>query len=150
MDQHLHLRIILQSPPTGVEYGIQQGNGSQYATILKQKSKSGDLEFEFPIQLKFKDPSSPNFLGPVVQGPKQERFIYIDIGQSAGQMDSVWSRRLKIPLRDITTEMIHQLIHDPDMILEANVSGTAKDGGPNCGTVKPFTGWHLVNRNTRK
>ncbi|MDP4263249.1 MAG: DUF5990 family protein [Bacteroidota bacterium] len=31
-------------------------------------------------------------------------------------------------------------------MLETNVAGTDKDGGPNCGTVKPFDGWKLATR----
>jgi hypothetical protein len=86
----------------------------------------------------------PNFTGPYVQGPLNERFIYIDIGTYAGQTDSVWGRRLKIPLRDISYETIKLLLTDSSFILETKVPGTGKDGGPNCATVKPFFGWHLI------
>jgi Family of unknown function (DUF5990) len=81
-----------------------------------------------------------------VQGPSGERFVYIDIGTCAGQTDTVWSRRLKIPLRGITLIMIGQLQNNTQMILETRVPGTGKDGGPNCATVKPFAGWKLVKR----
>jgi hypothetical protein len=79
---------------------------------------------------------APEFTGPLVQGPPGDRFIYLDIGTYAGQADSCWSRRLKVPLSGITGQMI-----DSHSVLEARVPGTADDGGPNCGTVKPFTGW---------
>jgi hypothetical protein len=32
---------------------------------------------------------------------------------------------------------------NPRRALEARVAGTAKNGGPNCATVKPFSGWVL-------
>ncbi len=150
MEQELNLRIVLENPPAGVVYGIQKGSGNVYETILKQNPKSGDLIFEFPIRVKIAKESAPNFLGPIAQGTPQDRFIYIDIGTAAGQHGSIWSRRLKIPLKGITLTMVEQLMADTTMILEAKVAGTAKDGGPNCATVKPFTGWHLTKRNTGK
>ena len=145
MNQELHIRIILESPPSGVVFGIQKGKGNQYETILKQKSNNNDLCFEFEISVKEGQTSLPNFTGPYVQGSLNERFIYIDIGTYAGQIDSIWSRRLKIPLRDISSETIKLLLTDSSFILETKVPGTGKDGGPNCATVKPFSGWHLIS-----
>ncbi|MEO6719617.1 MAG: DUF5990 family protein [Ferruginibacter sp.] len=144
MNQELPIRIILESPPVGVDFGIQKGNGSKYETVQKQRSNKKDLCFEFKVSVKESQPSLPYLAGPYVQGPSNERFIYIDIGTYAGQMDSVWSRRLKIPLRDISSETIKLLLADSSFILETKVPGTGKDGGPNCATVKPFSGWHLI------
>lgn len=147
MNQELSLRVILESPPTGVDFGIQKGSGNNYETILKQRSGKYDLCFEFKISIKESKSTLHNFTGPYVQGPSNERFIYIDIGTAAGQLNSVWTRRLKIPLRDISTETIIQILADSSLVLETKVPGTGKDGGPNCATVKPFPGWHL-SRNT--
>jgi hypothetical protein len=143
MNREISIRIILESPPAGVDFGIQKGSGNTYETILKQRSGKGDLCFEFKISVKESKSSSYNFAGPFVQGPTNERFIYIDIGTAAGQVNSVWTRRLKIPLRNITSEIIEQMLADSSLVLETKVPGTGKDGGPNCATVKPFPGWHL-------
>lgn len=143
MNQELSLRVILESPPTGVDFGIQKGTGNNYDTILKQRSTKNDLCFEFKISVKESKSSLHNFTGPYVHGPSNERFIYIDIGIAAGQLNSAWTRRLKIPLRDISTETIKQILVDSSLVLETKVPGTGKDGGPNCATVKPFSGWHL-------
>lgn len=143
MNQELSVRIILESPPAGVDFGIQKGSGNKYQTILKQRSSNDNLYFEFRISLKESKTSLHNFTGPCVQGPSNERFIYIDIGTAAGQISSVWTRRLKIPLRDISSETIKQILADSSLVLETKVPGTGKDGGPNCATVKPFPGWHL-------
>jgi hypothetical protein len=143
MNQELPIRIILESPPTGVDFGIQKGSGNQYETIQKQRSKNNNLSFEFKISVKESKTCLHNFVGPYVHGPTSERFIYIDIGTAAGQLNSAWTRRLKIPLRDISTETITQILADSSLVLETKVPGTGKDGGPNCATVKPFSGWHL-------
>ena len=144
MKQELPVRIILEGPPAGVDFGIQKGSGNQYETIQKQRSGNSDLCFEFEITVKVGKTSLPDFSGPYVQGPSTERFLYVDIGTYAGQTDSAWSRRLKIPLRDISYETTNVLLTDPSFILETKVPGTGSDGGPNCATVKPFSGWHLV------
>ncbi|MEO6456577.1 MAG: DUF5990 family protein [Ginsengibacter sp.] len=146
MNQELSVRIILESPPTGVDFGIQKGSGNKYETILKQRSSENDIIFEFTISVKDGKTSSYNFTGPYVQGPITGRFIYVDIGTAAGQVNSEWTRRLKIPLRDISSETVKQILANSSFILETKVPGSGKDGSPNCATVKPFSGWHLIPR----
>jgi len=144
MEHEITLRIALVKPPAGVDFALQKGRGSIYEIVNKQRSQGRDLRFEFPVNVKGdRKAASPQFAGPFVQGPTQERFIYIDIGTAAGQFDSCWSRRLKIPLRGITWDSIDRLIADPKSVLETSVPGTGRDGGPTCATVKPFDGWRL-------
>lgn len=142
MERELTLRIILEQPPAGVDFGVQKGKGNPYETVQTQRSKGKDLSFEFTVRVKT-GVGAPNFLGPFVHGPTGERFIYIDIGTCAGQTETVWSRRLKIPLRGVTSDMIERVLLDANSLLETRVAGTGKDGSPTCGTVKPFAGWNV-------
>ena len=145
MEQELTFRIVLEKPPTGIDFALQKGKGSSYETTLKQRSGAGDLSFEFTARAAAgAKGAQPNLLGPFVQGPTGARFVYLDIGTAAGQMDSCWSRRLKVPLTGITAEMVKRIEKDPTLILETHVPGTSRDGGPSCATVKPFGGWKLV------
>lgn len=146
MPQELKLRILLEKPPVGVAFALQKGSGNQYETVQTQSSNAEDLQFECTAQVKGEQAEAPNLLGSFVQGPKNGRFIYIGIGTHAGQLGSIWSRRLKIPLQGITWEMIAQTLANPDLMLETRVPGTGKDGTPNCATVKPFDGWHLATK----
>jgi len=143
MEQEITLQVILIKPTPEVVFGLQKGSGSKYETVQKQISVSGDLSFKFTI--KVKDDRSkdklPKFSGSFVQGPAVNQFVYIDIGTYAGQVGTIWSRRLKIPLTGITWTDIDSL--SGNSMLQASVPGTGKDGGPNCATVKPFEGWHL-------
>lgn len=142
MEHDLTLRIILETPPAGVDFGLQKGRGSSYETIQTQRSTGGDLLFEFTVRVKpGVNNSAPNFLGPMVQGSPAERFIYIDIGTYAGQTETCWSRRLKIPLRGITQELVNRVLAYEGSLLEVQVPGTGKDGGPACASVKSFRGW---------
>jgi hypothetical protein len=136
MEHDLNLLIILESPPPGVDFGLQKGSGDPYETVQTQRSSTGDLRFEFSVRVREGKDGQPNFLGPFTQGPAQQRFVYIDIGTCAGQTNTVWSRRLKIPLYGITWDLIKK-----GKTLETHVPGTGKDGGPTCATVKPFAGW---------
>ena len=143
-ENSISIRIILVAPPTGVDFGIQEGKGSNYKTIQVQRSKDSDLQFECNVGVKgSKEDSPPNFVGTIVQGPPLGRFIYIDIGKSAGQFNSEWQRRIKIPLVAITWEMIDKTVVDPKRFLLASIPGTGKDGGPSCATVKPIDGWKV-------
>jgi len=150
MNQEISLKIILEKPPAGIGFGIQKGSGSKYETIQKQRSGTKDLQFEFTIAVKMKKDGAPDFSGAIVQGTPNERFIYIDIGTYAGEAGSLWGRRLKIPLRGITTRTINELLNNPALKLETKVPGTGKDGGPNCATVKPFSGWYVSGNNFAK
>lgn len=144
MDHELPLRIVLEKPPAGVDFGLQKGRGSSYETIQKQRFRGKDLSFEFTVRVKGDSKGPPNFLGSFAQGSPGERFIYIDIGTYAGQTGTGWSRRLKIPLRGITWDMIDRVLADAESLLEIQLPGTGKDGGPTCATVKPFPGWKLA------
>jgi len=139
MRREVTLRIVLEKPLGGVEYGIQKGKGINYETIQKQVPSSGALTFEINVDVKFDEKNNPVFIGPFAQGPPQERFIYVDIGTSAGQKNTHWSRRLKIPLSGISKNLIERA--STNSILITKVPGIGKDGGPNCATVKPFDGW---------
>jgi hypothetical protein len=142
MEQELNFRIILESPPAGVDYGLQKGGGREYEVVQKQRSKSGDLLFEFSARVKEGKDGEPVLLGPFVNGPPQERFAYLDIGTYAGQVDTPYGRRLKIPFRGITWDLVNTASRGTH-VLEARVPGTAKDGTPSCATVKPFAGWRV-------
>ena len=145
METEVMLQIILIKPTKDVDFGLQKGAGNNYETVQKQRAGSQDLFFKFPVKVKGERPKDllPKFSGHFVQGPAGNKFIYIDIGTYAGQTNTRWARRLKIPLTGITWKDIDILYANPVFILETSVPGTGRDGGPNCATVKPFNGWQL-------
>ena len=74
-----------------------------------------------------KGEKTPVFGGAIAQGPPAERYLYLDIGTYAGQRNTPWSRRLKVPLTGITWKLIASA-----SVLVARIPGTGKDGGPSC------------------
>jgi Family of unknown function (DUF5990) len=142
MDTVVNCRIVLETPPPGVDYALQKGRGSTSETVQTQRSDGSNLRFEFTAGARTAG-SSPDFRGPFIQGPAGGRFVYIGIGTFAGQTGTPWSRRLKIPLKGITSEMIRRASATQGAVLEARVEGTGRDGSPACASVKDFDGWHL-------
>ena len=143
MDRQVTLRIVIEQPPPGVDYALQKGKGGTCELVQKQRSKArGNLAFEFQPSIKEGVSDSMAALGgPFVQGPPRRRFVYVGIGAYAGQADSPWSRRLKVPLEGIPAKALRT-----GGVLEAHVPGTGRDGGPSCATVLDFDGWKLVER----
>jgi len=123
----LTLRIVLKKPTASVDFGLQKGRGSKYEVVQKQRSTGKDLTFEFTVGVKTGNDGAPDFSGPFVQGSRGDRYCYIDIGAYAGQMNTSWGRRLKVPLNCITWKLI-----TADSILIGDIPGTARDGAPSC------------------
>lgn len=137
------LRLTLAQPTAGVDFGLQQGRGHPFEIIQKQRSKGRDLKFEFNVAVKADKDNAPDFAGPFVQGTRGNRFFYINIGTYAGQTNTEWSRRLKVPLSGITWDVIRS-----QKTLVANIPGTGKDGGPICASewrkrVEPSWRWQV-------
>jgi hypothetical protein len=129
--KEIYIKIVLKNPVLEVLHGLQKGAGSSYSVEQKQLSTEGEsLFFEVKVSLKFTTENEVDFKGGHVQGPKGQRFIYLNIGQSAGQFGTVWSRRMKIPLG--------KFYQKDKAEYEVSIDGTMKDGSPTCGTVKEF------------
>jgi hypothetical protein len=124
-------RIIIEQPVVGVLHSLQAKDQSPLDPKL---SRSGEpLTFDFPVRIA----PGPRFFGDQVrrEGP-QRRFVYIRIGQSAGQAASPCSRRMKIDIHDIDPELLDRAANRGGVI-ETVVIGTGRDGTPACATIQP-------------
>jgi hypothetical protein len=145
MDRELPLRITVLNPPPGVTFRLQRGK-SQDDLVPPTHVTDDRLQFDFTVRLssELKD-GKPNLRGPLAQGSPTGRFVYVSSGTSAGQTDSCWTRRAKVPLTGISSKLIEPLLSGEDAALEARIAGTAKDGGPCCATVPLLDGgWKVV------
>lgn len=121
--------IVIAQPVPGVLHSLQSGD---HRVLDPKLSKAGEpLVFDFPVRIA----PGPKFFGDQVrrEGPER-RFVYIRIGQSAGQHDSEWSRRMKIDIHDLGQDLLDRAMAGG--ILVITVNGTGKDGTPACATVK--------------
>ncbi|HUD92498.1 DUF5990 family protein [Sphingobium sp.] len=119
----IKLRIIIEQPVVGVLHSLQAKDDQPLAP---KASRAGEpLLFDLPIRV------AP---GPKFFGDQVRRFIYIRIGQSAGDPSSPWSRRMKIDIHDLDAALLARAIETRGVI-EIVVNGTGKDGTPACATV---------------
>lgn len=125
-------RIVIEQPVTGVLHSLQDKDDSP---LDPKSSKRGEaLVFDFPVRVG----AGPKFFGDQVrrEGPER-RFVYIRIGQLAGDHASPWSRRMKIDIHDIDAGLLDRAAKSGGVI-ETVVNGTGKDGTPACATVRPI------------
>jgi len=134
-DQNVALRIIVENPP--VRFAVQRGKDE----LLDATSSSAKEQvFEFTVRARDDRSDGPNFLGPFAQGPAGGRFVYVNSGIMAGDANVDWQRRAKVPVSGITWNMIKK-----GSVIEARISGTARDGGPACATVPLLGGgWKIA------
>ena len=100
MTDTLRLRITVEQPPAGVAMQVQRGRDG---LLPPARATPDSLSFEFDVRLGTALSGRPlRLLGEFTQGPVDARFVYVNAGTSAGQFGSCWTRRAKVPLREIT------------------------------------------------
>jgi len=133
----IRLRFIVENPVPGVAYSLQDRKSSPVDAAVSKDG--GPLAFEFPINLA----AGPKLSGEFVrrEGPER-RFVYIAIGQQAGQQGTPWSRRMKIDIHGIPQTLLDKALKGK--VLEAVIHGTGSDGTPACATQSPAQPWRAV------
>jgi hypothetical protein len=134
-DTTLTLRLTLADPIPGVRYSLQKDD----APFEPVTASDAPLSFDVPVRLS----DDNRFLGPFVrrEGPRR-RFVYIRIGQAAGDHATALNRRAKIDIHDIPARLLDQA--RAGRRLEIVLPGRGRDGTPTCATVRSVTGWTAV------
>ncbi len=137
------MRIVIHQPVVGVLHSLQAKDG--HPLDPKSSGAGEPLKFDFTIRVG----PGPKFFGDQVrrEGPER-RFVYIRVGQAAGDPSSPWTRRMKIDIHDIEQELLNAATNDGGRV-EISVIGTGKDGTPACATVRP-TARRLVATDIRQ
>lgn len=134
-DAPITLRLTIGDPVPGVRYSLQKDD-TPFEPVT---ASTAPLSFDVPIRLS----DDGRFLGPFVRREgKNRRFIYIRIGQSAGDHASEWSRRAKIDIHDIPPGLLAQA--RDGAVLQIVLPGRGRDGTPACATVRPREPWRVV------
>lgn len=138
MKQTLNLRLIVTDPLPGVHCAMQRGKSDLHPPVIS----SGALVFDFSVQVDVsKEPIG--LTGEFTQGPPAKRFVYVNSGTYAGESGTSWSRRAKVPITGISGELAQKAIAS-DRVLQAQVHGRAKDGGPFCASVPLLANWAVA------
>ena len=138
--RELVLRVRVVDPPPGILFCIQ-GKIGEFLQVTRSGKK--DLVFETKVRVADEGRGGTlRLLGRSVQGPPDARFLYIGSGALAGDKDTPWQRRAKVPLTEITPALVAKAMKTG--ALEATIAGKARDGGPACATVPLVRGWTAV------
>lgn len=129
------LRLTIDDPVPGVTYSLQDRKGVPVGPVV---ATAAPLSFDVPVKVA----PGPRFLGELVrrEGPER-RFVYIAIGGQAGDRASPWSRRAKIDIHDLPSELLEKAL--AGSVLQARLPGRDKEGGPSCATLRPLDGWQV-------
>lgn len=127
----INFRIIIDQPVVGVFHSLQAKDD---LPLDPKCSRDGEpLIFDFPVRVG----PGPKFFGDQVrrEGPER-RFVYIRVGQMAGDPSSPWSRRIKVDIHEIDQKLLDRAAGS-DGVVEMVIIGTATDGTPTCATARP-------------
>ncbi len=138
------LRILVADPVPGVALALQRGKSGSHTLIPPSSVAAEAAAFDFTVSAApAKSGPAPRLLGPFVQGSTDGRFVYLCIGQYAGDPASPWARRAKIPLTGLTWPLI-DAVKDGGR-LEARIAGRARDDSPACASIALLPpGWRSI------
>jgi len=130
----IQVLVCVVAPPADVLFAIQKGR----AELLSPFQATADaIWFGFVLQVSWPlDGGAANYRGDVAQGSPNDRFVYINSGKRAGQVNSCWERRAKLKLGGLPPAMVEAAADRRDRAVQAQLLGVAGDGGPVCASVR--------------
>ena len=137
------LRVVLVDPPKGVAFALQRGRSDVTQAIAKSAAQ---MVFEFPVVVADLTTQPIRMTGEFTQGPAAVRFVYINVGTSAGQFGSPWTRRIKVPIFGIARSLAEAVLDDSGKALQCRIAGMGRDGSPACASVPLLGEWKVVDR----
>jgi len=137
----LSIRILVEGPVPGLAMALQRGRAAK-AELVPPASRSAEsvvFDLEVTVDGALQD-GRPWLLGPCVQGPPASRFVYLAVGTHAGQADSKWGGRVKVPLNGLGWDEIEGAPSDGRLV--ARIAGKSPKGGPALASVRLLApGW---------
>jgi hypothetical protein len=106
--RELPLRIRVVRPPAGVALGIQRG-ADEWLPPVSVSADAAVLEATVRVAADGAG-APPRVLGALAHGPPRARFVYVTWGRRAGQPESPWDRRAKVPLAGITAPLVGEAL----------------------------------------
>lgn len=131
----LPIRIVVENPVPGLAMALQRGRTAQAELVSPSSQSAAAVVFDLTLTV---DGSladgRPRLLGRYAQGPPEARFVYLSVGKYAGQAESEWGGRVKVPLGDLGWDAIEAL--PPGSGLTARITGRSPKGGPALASVR--------------
>jgi len=141
MSETVTFRIVVRDPLPGVELRLQRGRDGLVPPVERTAEAA---TFEFRLEVEAALDGGVRLRGPEVQGPPAKRFVYINAGTYAGQADSPWGVRAKVPLMGLHAA-VAAVSGRPGVVIEGTIDGRGRGGGPAAATVVLLGGgWEVV------
>ena len=141
MPQTVTFRIVVRDPLPGVELRLQRGRDELVPPVERTAEAT---TFEFRLDADVGVDGGVRLRGPEVQGPREKRFVYVNAGTYAGQHDSPWGVRAKVPLTGLRAA-VAAASGRPGVVIEGTIDGRGRGGGPAAATVALLGGgWEVV------
>jgi hypothetical protein len=131
----LPLRIVVEDPVPGLAIALQRGEAAKAELAPPASRSAAAVVFDLEVTVDGRRPDGrPRLLGRCVQGPPDKRFVYLCVGKYAGQAESEWAGRVKVPLGDLGWAQIEALA--PGGRLVARIAGRSPKGGPALASIR--------------
>jgi len=140
----LPIRIMVERPVPGLAIVLQRGQATKAELVAPASRSTAAVAFDLEVTVDGRlSDGRPRLLGPYVQGPPAARFVYLAVGRYAGQADSEWGGRVKVPLGDFGWNEIEALA--PGGRLIARIAGRSPKGGPALASLRLLPpGWVIL------
>lgn len=140
------VRLIVRDPPPGAHWAVQLG---REALLPPVSATTERVVFEVPLTLVSGPDGALVVRGAAAQGPPAGRFLYVNSGTRAGAGGSPWNRRAKVPLAGVAALGATLAAGATGPVMEAEMAGCARDGGPACASIVLQRAWEMVPRGAR-
>jgi hypothetical protein len=142
MPSMVTLRIVVRHPLPGVALRLQRGRDELVPPVAQTADAA---TFELRLEVQPRPDGGAVLRGAEAQGPPAGRFVYINAGTYAGQPDSPWGRRAKVPLTAVPASLVAAALAKPGAVIVGAIDGRGRGGGPAAATVPLLgDGWSLV------
>jgi hypothetical protein len=137
--QPLELRVIGSDLPPrtfgpyeGVSVGLVHKAGCPPTELFSHGARRVSWDTRIEV---FEKGGAPAFRGPAVNGPPQQRFLFLSWIARTGKAATAMFRRAKLRLDEIPAEVLARALKRGTLV--ARVTLTAEDGSPICASVRP-------------
>ena len=131
--------------PQGYVYeNIHVGIGERRNPIELVPGDAASARWRVEVTTRRASDGSMDFRGPLVEGKRGDRFIYLNWGSVAADGSFDLFRRAKLSLSDVDPTLVERVLEN-DEVLACTVALTDAKGHPRCARVRaPDIAWRAI------
>lgn len=134
------------SPGAGPYENIHVGPGRRFVAIDLVRGDAASASWRFDVRVVAGADGDIDFRGPLVDGKRGDRFLYLNWGEVDGAGSFRPFRRAKVSLSDIEANLVRRALDD-GADLTCTVNLTDAKGNPTCARFQPpDISWSLTHQ----